>query len=113
MLYEVITLPLTVEGNQLCLARNGRATGARPRGQHQLAIGEFAATGDDLARRAIDALHPAVRYQGDALLLGKVGSAQAGHGDGTAALADDMAQVGLVVVIAAVGGEQTDSYNFV
>ncbi|MNE79621.1 hypothetical protein D3C80_1761250 [compost metagenome] len=46
--------------------------------------------------------------QCDALLLGKFTAAQPGHGRGAAAPAHHVAQVRLVVLVAAVGGDEAD-----
>ncbi len=46
--------------------------------------------------------------QRDALLLGKVAAALAGHGCGGTAPAHHVAQVRLVVLVAAVGGDEAD-----
>ena len=53
-------------------------------------------------------MHRAVGQQRDALLLGKIAAALTGHGCGRAAPTHHVAQVGLVVLIAAVGGDEAD-----
>ncbi|MNS84441.1 hypothetical protein D3C72_1182690 [compost metagenome] len=101
-------LLLAVEGHQMLAARylGARRTGAG--GQHQLAIGEAALRGQQGAPGGIYAEHLAVGQQRDALLLGEVAAALPGHGGGGTAPAHHVAQVRLVVFVAAVGGDEAD-----
>ncbi|MNC35849.1 hypothetical protein D3C75_843450 [compost metagenome] len=77
-------------------------------GQHQLAVGETALRGQQGAAGGIYAENLAVGQQRDALLLGKVAATLPGHGRGGAAPAHHVAQVRLVVLVAAVGRDEAD-----
>ncbi|MNT37524.1 hypothetical protein D3C72_1736640 [compost metagenome] len=89
-------------------ARQIGARRAGAGGQHQLAVGEAALCGQQGAPVGIYTKHGAVGQQRDALLLGEGGAAQPGHGRGGAAPAHHVAQVRLVVLVAAVGGDEAD-----
>ncbi len=77
-------------------------------GQHQLTIGKLPLPGHHNTTSGIDAKHGAVGQQRDALLLGKVAAAQPGHGRCGATSAHHVAEIRLVVLVAAVGRDETD-----
>ncbi|MNZ81250.1 hypothetical protein D3C78_999100 [compost metagenome] len=101
-------LLLAVEGDQMLAARQVGSRRAGTGGQHQLAVRELSLSGQHHPPGGIYAQYRAVGQQRDALLLGKVAAALPGHGGGGAAPAHHVAEIRLVVLVTAVGGDETD-----
>src|SRR5690606_9926913 len=101
-------LLLAVEGHQLLTARYLGAGRTGAGGQHQLTIGKLPLPGHHNTTSGIDTKHGAMGHQRDALLLGKVPAAQPGHSSCGATSAHHVAEIRLVVLVAAVGRDETN-----